>query len=42
MNYEKKTNLKNLTIEDLEELCILAEGEIRKFIQNVLRRRLIT
>lgn len=34
MNYEKKTNLKNLTIEDLEELCILAEGEIRKFIHS--------
>ncbi len=34
MNYEKKTNLKNLTIEDIEELCILAESEIRKYIHS--------
>ncbi|MFB0560479.1 MAG: DUF3194 domain-containing protein [Candidatus Lokiarchaeia archaeon] len=34
MNYEKKTNLKNFTIEDIEELCILAEREIRKYIHS--------
>ncbi len=34
MNDEKKLDLKNLTTEDLEELCILAESEIRKYIHS--------
>nr|MDO8080543.1 DUF3194 domain-containing protein [Candidatus Freyarchaeota archaeon] len=42
MSDEKKADLKNLSIEDLEELCVFAESEIRKYIYSKCPKKEIT
>jgi hypothetical protein len=42
MSDEKKENLKDLAVEDLEELCVFAENEIRKYIYSKCPKKEIT
>ncbi|MEM2134564.1 MAG: DUF3194 domain-containing protein [Candidatus Freyarchaeota archaeon] len=39
MKEQKKRDLKNLTLEELEELCILAEDEIKKYIYSKVPKK---
>jgi hypothetical protein len=39
MKEKKKRDLKNLTLEELEELCILAEDEIKKYIYSKVPKK---
>ncbi len=36
---KKKRDLKNLTLEEFEELCILAEDEIKKYIYSKVPKK---
>ncbi len=39
MNEQKKRDLKNLILEELEEVCILAENEIKKYIYSKVPKK---
>lgn len=42
MSDEKNVYLKNLAIADLEELCVFAESEIKKYVYSKISKKEVT